>query len=603
MISRRARTAAATAGAGIIYLTLACLVYAPVQPWDRGHLVTCVCGDSVQEPWFLHWTPFALSRGHNPMFTNYLNVPHGANLAVNTSMPLLGVLGWPVTSVANSVATYNLLLRLALGLSALSMYLVLRRYVEWRPAAFVGGLWFGFSPYMIGQGRQHLFLVFLPLVPLFVPLLDDWLIRPRRPPARSGIYVGLLAGAQLLISAEVLLLVVLFAAIALATLAARYRSLARARLALLLPGVAVAAVVAAAVGSLLLWMYLFGPQRPAGPPHAVSNLDTYHADLLSPLLPSRAQLLAPHVARTIADRFVRGSLEENGLYLGFPVIVALLVALVWLRKHSLVLAMTSISATSFVFSLGLTLTVANHSTHIPMPAWLLAHVPVLQEIEPARLSMALQLAVAVSLALLLSRLYRSLLARPRWLSIVAAGAVGALALLVAAPRLPLTSTRIETPPYFSSAAVRALPSRTIALTFPFEYLSSNDAMMWQIEANMHFRLFGGEAYVPGPRRIAKDWPLTELPVKLRYVFLLNAHWRNYAATNDAVDLGAALRSFLQDEHVGAVFVATTSPQGRWVSSVVAQAVRRPGEQTPGLDVWTAPPGLLSSAAPSLGRPR
>jgi hypothetical protein len=111
-------------------------------------------------------------------------------------------------------------------------------------------------------------------------------------------------------------------------------------------------------------------------------------------------------------------------------------------------------------------------------------------------------------------------------------------------------------------------------------------MMWQLSSDLRFRLFGGEAYVPGPNRVAKDWPLTELPVSLRFVFLINRHWRSYATSTNRADLTSALRTFLRDEHVDAVFVRTTSPQGGWVSSLVQAATGVAPQHTTGLDVWT-----------------
>ena len=87
--------------AGVVYLALACLPYWPVSPFDPTHLVgDRVYSDAVQQAWFLQWVAFALGHGQNPLFSTYLNAPAGVNLAVNTSMPLLGFLGWPVTALS-----------------------------------------------------------------------------------------------------------------------------------------------------------------------------------------------------------------------------------------------------------------------------------------------------------------------------------------------------------------------------------------------------------------------------------------------------------------------------------------------------------------------
>ena len=129
-----------TGAAGAVFFVLACLLYWPATPFGTGHLPGCACGDPEQQTWFLAWTSHALTHGLNPFFTNYLNAPKGANLAIDTAMPLLGVLGMPITLLAGPVAAFNLLLKLGLAASGVSMFWVLRRYTSWWPAAFAGGL-------------------------------------------------------------------------------------------------------------------------------------------------------------------------------------------------------------------------------------------------------------------------------------------------------------------------------------------------------------------------------------------------------------------------------------------------------------------------------
>ena len=126
----RVRRLAAAWLAPACYLLLACLAYWPVSPLDSHHLVNCRCPDPQQQAWYLAWPPFALTHGLNLFFTTYLQVPNGGNLAASTSMPLLGLLGAPVTVLAGPLATFNLMLRLALAASGTSMFFVLRRYTS-----------------------------------------------------------------------------------------------------------------------------------------------------------------------------------------------------------------------------------------------------------------------------------------------------------------------------------------------------------------------------------------------------------------------------------------------------------------------------------------
>ena len=96
------------------YVVLAVIVYWQAwSNWITTHLQ--LGGDQYANVWFLRWTPFALLHGLNPFFTTYANYPYGVNLVTNTSSPLLGVLGMPVTLVAGSIATFNVLSTVALA--------------------------------------------------------------------------------------------------------------------------------------------------------------------------------------------------------------------------------------------------------------------------------------------------------------------------------------------------------------------------------------------------------------------------------------------------------------------------------------------------------
>ena len=172
--------------AGPAYALVALLAYRPILPGNGTRLPTCACGDLVQGVWFLRWTPFALFHGMNPFLTNFIDYRSGVNLAQNTLMPLLGLLAAPITWVAGPVASLNTLLWLAFPLSATAGFVAFRHWIRWIPAAFVAGLLYGFSPYMVGQGVGHLNLVFVPFPPLILMVADELFVRQRHPPLRSA---------------------------------------------------------------------------------------------------------------------------------------------------------------------------------------------------------------------------------------------------------------------------------------------------------------------------------------------------------------------------------------------------------------------------------
>ena len=402
-MSPRLRTLAAVGAAGAVYFVLACLIYWPATPLDANRLAGCACGDPEQQTWFLAWTSFALTHGHNPFLTSYLHAPMGANLAIDTSMPLLGALGIPITLTAGPVAAFNLLLRLGLAASGASLFGVLRRYTSWWPAAFGGGLLFMLSPYVANQGIRHLFLSFVPLVPLFIPILDDWLISRRRSAVRSGLLLGLVAALQYLISAEILLTSAIMAVVALAYLALRYRSGVRERLGALLRGAAAAIPAFLLIAGYAIWMLLAGPDRPKGAVHTLSGLARYHGDLLSPLYPTGHQLIAPAALAAIGNRLATGLTIEDGFYLGFPLVVLLGYLVIRCRRIPLVGVAVTVGVAAFILGLGSRLTVNGKTLSVPLPFAILQHLPVVQNLEAARFSLFIQLAAAIIFAVGLDR--------------------------------------------------------------------------------------------------------------------------------------------------------------------------------------------------------
>ena len=165
-----------------LYLILTILEFGPSTSLGAGGIAVEGGSDGASQIWFLEWTQYALAHGHNPFFSQWQSFPTGLNVGVDTSMVALGVIFSPVTSLFGPIVTWNVLLRLAVVLSAFSMCLVLRRWTRWWPAAFFGGLIYGFSAY-VTFNLGHLFLVFVPLPPLMFLLLHEILVRQQWRPA------------------------------------------------------------------------------------------------------------------------------------------------------------------------------------------------------------------------------------------------------------------------------------------------------------------------------------------------------------------------------------------------------------------------------------
>ena len=232
-----------------------------------------------------------LVHGHNPLFTDWQNYPVGINAGVNGSMLLLGVLASPITFLFGPVVTWNVLEWAAPFVSALSMCLVLRRWTRWWPAAFVGGLLYGFSSYVTAQAG-HLFLVFVPLPPLFFLLLHESLVRQRWSPKRVGALLGLLCVAQFFIFAELFASLVLMGAGA----TVLYLLANRKHISIDTNYLKTASISAALVGAVLLiypiFVTLFGPQHINGVPNPAGGSCRAAGDLAGFVVPGYLQRLA-----------------------------------------------------------------------------------------------------------------------------------------------------------------------------------------------------------------------------------------------------------------------------------------------------------------------
>jgi hypothetical protein len=500
----------------VLYALAGIPAFLPGWPGDPSRLTqACGCQDSNLQAWFLQWTPFALLHGHNPFVTAWIEVPRGANLAVNTSTFLLGLLGAPLTLLAGGVATLSVWMFLAFPLSGTACFVLLRRWVAWTPAAVVGGLFYAFSPYVVAQAAGHVNLVVVPIPPLVALVLDELVVRQRRRAVPAGIALGLLGAAQYLISAEVFAGTVVVATVGVAFVAlARPRQVA-ARWRHAAAGIAVGAALCAAIIAYPLWVQLGGPDRFAGSAHGTYP---FQADLLGLVVPSLHQLIAPASALTMSNRFIVGNTTENGSYLGIPLLVGFVALVLWRWRRPLVRFAAAMVVAAELLSLGPTLTVNAHATGFPLPDRLFQHLPQWTSFLDARFALYADLFMAVLVAVGLAEIRQRLRAHgvPR---LVAPALAAAAVLVPLLPAWPYASAATDVPALFGSAALaREVPAGSVALTYPYPTSTDARAMTWQARSAMRFRLMGGYALEPSPGGTASFDPyppsLAQVPATL-----------------------------------------------------------------------------------------
>ncbi len=155
------------------YLPLVTLGYLPVWTHWSSQLNGCNCWDQILQEWFIHWTPSAIAHGHSLLVTNYIDAPNGINVMWNASVLGLGALASPLTQTIGVVHTMAILMTLSLALSASAMFILLRRWIRWLPAAWLGGLVYGFSTFALEESSSgRLIFVFMAIPPLIILAID-----------------------------------------------------------------------------------------------------------------------------------------------------------------------------------------------------------------------------------------------------------------------------------------------------------------------------------------------------------------------------------------------------------------------------------------------
>jgi hypothetical protein len=516
---RHARRATArpwhvTAGVAVVYLALSVLANRSAWAHGIGHTIQTSGGNDVaEEIWFLAQTPWVLLHGHNPFVNDWLNAPVGINLMDNTTMPLLGMVGFPITVLFGPIATFNVMVDLSIFASALSFFVMARRYVRWWPAAFVGGLAYGFSPFTAATANGHIFLLFQAVPPLVILFIDRFLRSDETSPVWSGVAVGLCFVAQFYVSTEAFASLAVMTGIA-AVLGAgvvawKHVPLDRRRLATFAECAVVVVVLGVGYGA---WLAVAGPHHitgPAQPAPAIASISVDPVGLVVPTIDQHFTLGHETLGDSLVAlrdsqwHIVFDSPIENGSYLGVPLLLALVAGSILLRRRRLALFCTAMGAIALLMSMGSHLHVDGHRTGIPLPFIVIEHLPLLNSSVAARWITYFWLFAALLLALILDAIHHAVVADGRLGRLGAAALTGLVAVVILVPLLPAwpyQSASAAVPSWFTGGA-RSLPAGSAALVYPLATPSDDSSMLWQAMANMQFRQPGGFAVIPGANGI------------------------------------------------------------------------------------------------------
>ena len=446
-------------------------------------------GDVDQATWFVRYSATAVSHFRLPALeTVAMNAPHGVNLMWNTSLLLPGVVVSPVTFAFGPQVALTTLLVIGFAGSAAAMFYVLRRWGASPVPAALGGFLYGFSPALVNSGIGHYSLVLAMLPPLMIDRVMR-LVTRRGSAVRNGLWLGLLTAAQLFISEELLMITVIATAILLVALAlSRPREvLARVKPAVI--GLATAAGVALVLGARGLWVQFHGVATKNA---AATVIISYHGKMTNlgtlPYAfvdPASSVLLHTHSTGVSANNYPQ-PLPEYLAYLGVPLIILLLVAIVYFWRH-LPIRVAGITCILLEWLAMGSKPIQPKFVTIPgflLPWHLVDQLPVISGMVPDRLCILADAAAAAVLAFSLD-LARSGKVAPfakwRYGAAIATG-LAVIALLPLVPA-PYNIGQVSPVPHgwrATFAALHVSPSDRVLLA-PYPYGASSQVLRWQAD--------------------------------------------------------------------------------------------------------------------------
>ncbi len=470
--------------AAVVYVVIGFVLW--IRAWVDGATThtLCGCGDPALFLWFFQWPATALAHGENPFYSTALFHPGGFNLLSQTSVMGLSVPLIPVTWIWGPVASLNVASTLTPAFTAFTAFVVLRRWAPWTPAAFVGGLLYGFSPFVLSSlPFGHLNLAALMLLPPILAILDEILIRQRHSAVWSGGVLGLLVFLQFFLSSELLAILAIVFVISLVALAAAGalfsgRSELRSRAPHAVKGIGMGLIVVAVLLAWPAWFALDGPAHISGLVWAGIPLEGGFV--------STSFVSAGHPASSVSVALggYGGHPLGSTAYLGWTLLGVLVVGLVVFRRDRRLCFFGFLLALSAELSLGV-------RPGIWVPEQVFDHLPVFENIIEQRYMAVGFLAAAAMLAIILSRVHDL---AADWRGALGAFGVGLVALLPLAalygPKLPYTMQSVILPRWYVTVAPTLPPGR-ILLSYPAPFSGIQSAMAWQAVNRMRYSQAGG----------------------------------------------------------------------------------------------------------------
>lgn len=353
-------------------------------------------GDNFQHTWFLWHFAQAVTAGQNPFYTNLIFYPHEVNLAWSTTDPLAATLALPLSLTAGSFVAYNLSLILQLALGAFFARLLCLKICCNEAAALIGGIVFGFSPFLLAHALGHLSLVTAFPIPLYALALAR-ILDGENPSWKDGVLLGfaLLLTALAHYNYTVFCIMFTVAILAIDLVARGANRLAKIWVPL------AAGAVTFLIAFLPILRMLLGTRTDVPSPRSLDNAQKYSADVFGFLIPSWNHVFFGHWAQNLNPTIFTAGFEGT-VYIGPIILVLLAVGLFRGRQidRRWTLRAAVVGVIFYLLSLGPRLRFFGRQSRIPGPALLLYKFQFSRFLSsPARFDVIEMLCVAILCAL------------------------------------------------------------------------------------------------------------------------------------------------------------------------------------------------------------
>ncbi|MFC3573730.1 glycosyltransferase family 2 protein [Streptomyces yaanensis] len=441
--------------------------------------------DQNQWEWFFAVTADNVAHLRNPLFTTLQGFPDGVNLMANTVMLGLTVPFAPVTLLLGPAISLALVMTLGLAATAAAWYwLIAKRVVRHRGAAFVGAALAAFAPPMVSHANAHPNFMVLFMIPLIIDRALRLCAGTRV--VRDGVVLGLMTTYQIFLGEEPLLLASLGMLLFAGAYAVVRRDVAKAVWRPLLKGLAIGGAVCLPLVALPLYWQFSGPQ---------SYKSVLHGDNAgnSPLaLFSFAERSLIAGDEMTASALSLNPTEQNAFY-GWPLVALAFAILVRLWEHALVKALAFTAMAAAFLSLGPRFQIPlSHST-APGPWALLSDKPLFESVIEGRVAMICAPALGALLAVAIERLVRTPNIGNQFIGLTAVAA--AIVPIVPAPLKAVE--RVEVPAFIADGTWQSYVGDDETLVpIPLPDSGNAEALHWQTAAGLEFKLPGG--YFNGP---------------------------------------------------------------------------------------------------------